>query len=386
MERRINFENFPLSPPVVDLVDFSLQHEIFPAPAVYLEDHFVVKEEIEDFSLLHGKEIFPLGQNDYFDGEESSVSSESDSSFLPPDTRVDESLQIQNIFTDILLGGGPEFSTGFADVEHRYKSFGKLMEKLTPILIDPVHDHNFTQSERDHLKHLMQNTLNSLQKTVVEGVLNERVCQYKFEFKMNCSLPMDKAYQDNIATNTIFFFKDHAKTYICPQDGRKKPYALEMEVQVVDENGMPEHRDVDLKISLFRIFEGGRMEEVPEFKYENGKRKRCWGMIVGDVLKGKSRIQVQNQNHNKSKSTATQTLIGGKGKLYGRVEIPATPGLHRWVISPANLTDDIAKARSEDFVVKSKRTARKRKRDEEFVKSRKTSRVKDCADLCDYRE
>lgn len=265
---------------------------------------------------------------------------------------------------DILLPN--EMYKGFSEVKHRYEGFKTLITRLIAPLRDPVEDHNLTQAQRNHLKKMIIHVQEELQTALVSGVLDERICEWKFNFSLNCPLPMDGVYRQNIDQSTIYFFKDHAKTYVCQISGVKRPYALEMDVCVQNKHGQILPQDVDVKISLFRVFPGGRTEEVPEFKIENGRRKRCWGMIKGDVLKGKSRICVMNKTSDKTKSTAVQTLRRGRGKLFGRVEIPALPGLHRWVLTPANLSDDIGKAVGSDFVVKSKRTARKRRRDEQL--------------------
>jgi len=281
---------------------------------------------------------------------------------ITPDVKQDRAFT--EPLNDILLPN--EMYTGFSEVKHRYEGFKTLVTRLISPLRDPVEDHNLTQAQRNHLKKMIIHVQEELQTALVSGVLDERICEWKFNFSLNCPLPMDGVYRQNIDQSTIYFFKDHAKTYVCQISGVKRPYALEMDVYVQNKHGHILPQDVDVKIGLFRVFPGGRTQEVPEFKIENGRRKRCWGMIKGDVLKGKSRICVMNKTNDKSKSTAVQTLRHGRGKLFGRVEIPALPGLHRWVLTPANLSDDIGKAVGSDFVVKSKRTARKRKRGEQL--------------------
>merc|ERR1719495_2879432 len=114
----------------------------------------------------------------------------------------------------------------------------------------------------------MKNVQTDLETNLVAGVLDERTCEWKFHFTLKCPLPV---YRENISQEMIYFFKDHAKTYIDPITGVKRPYALEMDVCVLDENGISLKRDVKVKISLYRVFEGGRTEEVPEFKMEHGK-------------------------------------------------------------------------------------------------------------------
>jgi len=357
---------FPCSPRLPEDMEF----DRLPPP-IFEGDRplRVKKEEILD-------DPFPsFFHIDVEDLEASSMSSESESSgyFQLQETKIEDpfhsppALNVRDFnalesLNDVLLGS--DMYTGFSEVKHRYESFTRLISQLIPILKKPVVDHDLTQAQRNHLKNIMKGVQKLVGNELVAGVLDERTCEWSFQFDLDCPLPMDKVYRENIEQSRIYFFKDCAKTYIDPVTGVKSPYALEMNVAVLNAHGLPLNRDVDVKIGLFRVFEGGRTEEVPEFKMENGKRKRCWGMIMGDVLKGKSRICVKNKGNDKSASTAVQTLYNGRGKLYGRVEIPATPGDHHWVLTPANLHDDIGKAIGQDFVVKSKRTARKRKRDE----------------------
>lgn len=371
-----NIDAFPLSPTLPEANEYEFE-DALPLPVMDVQDFRVKKEVFEN--PFASPFTFP----DHEDLE-SSTSSESDGGFdhfsvepkieqqFAPNMvthyvpHLDNHLPMLEALTEIINGfGKSDLSTnGFSEVQHRYKNFQRLISMLLPILKNPVEEHNLTQAQRNHLKNMLKSVQSDVETHLVTGVLDQRICEWKFHFNLNCPLPRDRVYRENIEASRIYFFKDHAKTYIDPVTGAKRPYALEMNVCVVNEDRVPFNQDVDVKISLFRVFAGGRTEEVPEFKRENGKRKRCWGMIMGDVLKGKSRICVNNEGNDKSKSTAIQTLFNGTGTLYGRVEIPATPGVHRWVLTPANLSDDIGKAIGSDFVVKSKRTARKRKRDE----------------------
>lgn len=391
-----NIDAFPLSPILHEIPEYEFE-DALPLPITKedfkvkpLED-FKVKQEVFDTPFFGGSFF---GENEDLD---CSTASESDgcwdnlnpsvepkveqftpnmpnmvSQFVP---HLDNQMPMLRALSEILSGfdrGDKEKKKdcGFSEVQHRYENFQRLVTMLIPILRDPVNEHDLTQAERNHLKTMLKNVQNDVETQLVKGVLDDRICEWKFHFQLSCPLPRNQVYQENINSQTVYFFKDHAKTYIDPQTGSKRPYALQMKVCVVNKLGIPYDQDVDVKISLFRIFAHGRKEEVPEFRTEeNGKRKRNWGMIMGNVLAGKSRICVKNKDNDKSKSTAIQTLIKGRGTLFARVEIPAQPGPHHWVLTPANLGDDIGRAIGKDFVVKSKRTARrKRKREDRHEK------------------
>jgi len=378
-----NINAFPMSPTLAETNEYEFV-DTLPLPVIKEED-FKVKQEVFDTPF------FPFGENEDLD---CSTASESDgcwdnvhpsiepkleqftpnmvSQFVP---HLDNQMPMLRALTEIISGldrrdQDKKKNSGFSEVQHRYENFQRLVTMLIPILKDPVNEHDLTQAERNHLKTILKNVQNDVETQLVKGVLDDRVCEWKFHFNLSCPLPQNQVYQENINSQRVYFFKDHAKTYIDPSSGAKRPYALQMNVCVVNKFGIPFDQDVDVKISLFRVFAHERTEEVPEFKIdENGKRKRNWGMIMGNVLEGKSRICVKNKGNDKSKSTAIQTLIKGRGTLYARVEIPAQPGPHHWVLTPANLGDDIGRAIGEDFVVKSKRTARrKRKREDRHEK------------------
>merc|ERR1719195_733430 len=75
-----------------------------------------------------------------------------------------------------------------------------------------------------------------------------------------------------------------------------------------------------------------------------------WGMIRGTVKASKvptknPRVRMNNNDGDRAKTTAIQTIYNGRARLFARVEIPARPGKHQFVIEPLNMDDDIAKDR-----------------------------------------